>query len=562
MRRPEKPLLTRRGFLRLLAAGGGLSLCAVRPSFPRTFDIPGEIHNPSPVAGHLLRGQQSWASFPSVEGKPFDAVVIGGGISGLSAAWKLERAGVDRVLLLELEEELGGNSISGVQGSEAFPWAAHYINIPPQEADCIHELLLDLGVIKGYDLQGRPEVAEECLLRWPHERLAIDGEWVEGLDPFVGVSEREMETLRLFEDDMLGWTLYRGRDGRRAFAMPLAYSTREERVRELDAITMEGYLRSRGWRSERLDWLVDYACRDDYGGLSSQVSAWAGIHYWACRFYDNRLWDEYPPDTLTWVEGNAFLARGLADRLKPGRCRTGCLVLRVEIDGAGLLIRFIDLKNGRQHAIRSRTAVYAGKLHTAPFVVQGLPSKQREAMAGLTYSPWLVAAVHLSGLPDEKGRGMAWDNVFFGSPSLGYVRADHQDPRKDGRATLVYYRPFVDEVERARRELLNQPHAYWVQMIMNDLCRFHPGLEELVERVDVYRWGHAMVRPEPGVIWGETSRWRQRPLGGLAFATCDATGLPLFEEAVFSGVWGAERCLQRLGIAHDSSLKGWGDDRG
>jgi len=179
-------------------------------------------------------------------------------------------------------------------------------------------------------------------------------------------------------------------------------------------------------------------------------------------------------------------------------------------------------------------------------------------MAGLTYSPWLVAAIHLSGLPDEQGVGMAWDNVFFESPSLGYVRADHQRPRKDGGVTLVYYRPFVEEVERARRELLNRPHSHWVQVIMEDLCRFHRELEEQVERIDVYRWGHAMVRPEPGVIWGETSRWRRQPLGGLAFATCDATGLPLFEEAVFSGVRGAERCLQRLDVAHESSLKGLG----
>lgn len=483
-------------------------------------------------------------------------MVVGGGISGLSAAWKLGKAGVERLLVLELAPELGGTSLPGGQGPAVFPWAAHYINIPPWEADCVHEILLDLGVIEGYDARGRPRVAPDCLLRWPHERLFIGGRWVEGLDPFVDADEPEQEVLRAFEDDMLRWTLYRGRDSRRAFAMPLRYSTREEAVMALDRITMEAYMRSRGWASQRLDWLVDYACRDDYGSLKSQVSAWAGIHYWACRFYDRRVRDEYPADTLTWVEGNAFLVRGLAERIGTESLRTRCPVVRIAWEKDGARIWYMDLTSGETHTIASRTVIYAGKLHTAPFVVEGLPEAQRRAMAGITYSPWLVAAVQLASLPEEGGVPMAWDNVFFDSPSLGYVRADHQRFREDGKAVLVYYRPFVGEVDIARGELLRRSHQHWAQVIMEDLLQAHPDLVSRVERIDVYRWGHAMVRPAPGAIWGEESRWRARPLEGLFFATCDATGLPLFEEAVFAGVQAAEQCLAHLGADFHTSLEG------
>ena len=75
---------------------------------------------------------------------------------------------------------------------------------------------------------------------------------------------------------------------------------------------------------------------------------------------------------------------------------------------------------------------------------------------------------------------------------------------------------------------------------MSDLTAAHPELEDLVERLDLYLWGHAMVRPEPGVMWGNDLELRQLRCGAVSFATCDVSGLPLFEEAVFHGLRAAE----------------------
>ena len=136
--------------------------------------------------------------------------------------------------------------------------------------------------------------------------------------------------------------------------------------------------------------------------------------------------------------------------------------------------------------------------------------------------------------------------------------ANHQQ-RHTGDGTpsvLVYYRPFVHDVETARRELLNRDHRYWVNQIMRDLTQAHPDLEDLVQRVDIYRWGHAMIRPKPGTLWGQTSDWRQRPFGSIFFASCDTTGLPLFEEACFAGIRAAELGMRHLAISFESSLKG------
>ena len=217
---------------------------------------------------------------------------------------------------------------------------------------------------------------------------------------------------------------------------------------------------------------------------------------------------------------------------------------------------FADLEAGSFGSIRSRSVIYAGKLHAAPFVVAGLPPGSRRAMSSITYSPWLVAAVHLTRPIPEADVEMAWDNILFDSPSVGYVAANHQNRRNRSSTVLVYYLPFVEEVDRARRELLLRDQRYWSGRIAQDLLAAHPGLEELIERIDIYRWGHAMMRPGPGCIWGEESLLRRRPLGGVFFASCDATGLPLFEEACFGGIRAAEQCMDHLGLSYETSLKG------
>ena len=509
----------------------------------------------------MLRQPRQAGDFPPASGPALDALVIGGGVSGLCAAWRLRRAGVENVLLLEVGDQLGGTALAGTLQGRPVAWGAHYINIPPAEADCVHTLLQDLGVITGYDAAGRPQVVPEYLLRWPHERLFIEGQWAEDLDPGAGAGAGEVEVLRQFEDDMLRWTLYRGRDGRRAFALPLRYSSRDSVLRELDQLTMLQYLRAKNWNSPRLDWLVDYACRDDYGTSLDQVSAWAGIHYYACRFYDRRLHDQYPADTLTWPEGNGFLVRQLAAKLAPAQWRSQVAVLRVEPSGDEVRAGCVDTRTGECFSLRARSAVYAGKLHTVPSVVQGLPADQLRALGALSYCAWLVAAVQVSRLPQGRGAPPAWDNVLYGSPSLGYVAADHQQQGAlgQGNRVLLYHLPLVHQVAQARRELLERDHAFWAGQVMADLRQAHPDIGEVVERIDLYRWGHAMVQPLPGVIWGEGSRLRDQACGALALASCDTTGLPLFEEACFAGIRAAEQCLARLGKGDETLLKGLAD---
>ena len=57
------------------------------------------------------------------------------------------------------------------------------------------------------------------------------------------------------------------------------------------------------------------------------------------------------------------------------------------------------------------------------------------------------------------------------------------------------------------------------------------------------RWGHAMIRPTPGFIWGADRRKAAAPFRGIHFAGADLSGVPIFEEALYHGVRAAEEVL-------------------
>jgi hypothetical protein len=90
--------------------------------------------------------------------------------------------------------------------------------------------------------------------------------------------------------------------------------------------------------------------------------------------------------------------------------------------------------------------------------------------------------------------------------------------------------------------------------VLADLSPAHADFADRVVSIDVRRWGHAMVRPEPGFLFGPAREKAARPLGPVHFAAADLGGLPLFEEAQWSGVRAAEEALAALGRDFESSL--------
>jgi len=539
--------MNRRGFLAAGAAAVAAAGCGqAQPPLP-----PGAARATRYALGHRLRD----GGLPAPgERRRRKVVVVGAGIAGLSAAWRFRKGGFDDFELLELERSAGGNAAWGENEVSAFPWGAHYVPLPTKESRAVRLLLHDLGVLQGDPGADAPRYDERALCFTPQERLWRHGAWHDGLVPLARASAAERADWRRFHDRMEGYKRLRGADGRRAFTVPMALSSRDPKLLALDRGSMRDWLLAEGHTSGVVHWLVNYACRDDYGCDYREVSAWAGIHYFASR--DARAQDADPETVLTWPEGNGWIVRRLLERYAPP-VTSDALVYRVEERRRDVALDVFLAREDRAVAFDAEHVVWAAPLRFAGRALASPAAGLREALGAFDYAPWLVANLTLSDAPfDRHGAPLAWDNVLYDSAALGYVVATHQSlDSHRGPTVLTWYQPLAGEPPRAARErLLATPRERWAEAILDELARPHPEIRSTVRRIDVAANGHAMVRPTPGFVWGDARRRVEAHAGRVHFAHSDASGFSLFEEAQYRGVAAAERVLERLGVRTDTLL--------
>lgn len=482
---------------------------------------------------HIL-GHRLWVkNFP----KPTRQIhipylIVGGGISGLSAARQFSKKGIDDFLLVELENHLGGNSSNGENKYSKFPLGAHYLPLPNREDKILLQFLEEEKIILGYDSKGFPKFDEEQLTFAPDERLFYRNNWQEGLVPKTGNSLEDDIQFKKFFLKMDAFRSGKGTDGKYFFNIPLSLSSNEIAIRALDTITMQQWFEEEGFNSKPLFDYIDYCCRDDFGLGISYVSAWAGIHYFAARKQDAT--PDGKDNVLTWAEGNARLAYHLK-KYAENKTLKKHLVYDVKTKDEKVVATVFDADKKETIEIIADKVIMA----TPQFINQHIIKDRKKIAQNFHYAPWLLATLVVSDLRDNESYPLCWDNVIYGSKGLGYIYDQHQTVQQlQSKKVITYYYSFSSsDIRKSRREVYSKKTEHWKQLVFDDLKLAHPNIESVTEEISIHLLGHGMISPVVDFMFSEAKRKAAQNIDNkIFFAHSDLSGISIFEEAFHQGI--------------------------
>lgn len=531
-------MISRRHFFN--KAIGGLGLSALIPALHACSEnksFGGIVTGPNATLGHRLRTMD----FPkTTKTTSVDILVIGGGVSGLSAARFIKKY-TDNFLLLELEDSPGGNSIGGRNSIAAFPWGAHYLPLPGNNDPELITFLRECNVITGFQ-EGRNLFNPYFLCHDPKERLFINHFWQDSVIPHEGVPRADRDQIERFLSLMNGYKQMRCDDERPAFAIPVELSSRDSKILAFDNISADQFLKQHQFNSPYLRWYVNYCCADDYGSSLQQTSAWAMLHYFASRRSDAA--NASDDAVLTWPEGNSWLIAQLCKNLT-AHVRPGNLAYNVTIKGNKVEVDVFDAGANISEKIIADQVIMATPQFINSHLLKGAPRNLDHAK--FQFAPWVVANITLdASLTEHRGEPLCWDNVIYGSDSLGYVNASHQQlGSQNNQKVITYYKPLIrGDAVTSRMNAYGKTHANWSSDVVRDLATAHRNIEQDIREMNIWIWGHGMIRPSPGFMWSTDRLNAGSSIADrIHFAHSDVSGISIFEEAFYNGHQSARKAL-------------------
>jgi spermidine dehydrogenase len=590
-----KDKVTRRDFLNGTQVAIGASLLSpwteVFGADAAKFQLDGDYYPPAKTG---LRGSHdgSWetmharvsgATWP--KGEPegeYDLVIVGGGISGLSAAhfYRRENPGA-RILVLDNHDDFGGHAKRNefqVNGETRIGYGGtETMDTPSAYTDVSKELLKDVGVDldRFYDYFDQ-DLYESMDLSYA---IAFDSETYGQRKLVRGYGSRPWDEFAA-ETPMSD----RGKaDLVRAFTDKVDYlpgMSREEKIGLLSKISYRTYLR-------------DYVKVDDQ--VLEMYQRW-GMSYWCVGM------DEVPaiyilgytdgggmpglehtvkrkggrgsePYIHHFPDGNASVARLLVRKLipeaLPGETMEDSVTARLDYtqldqEGADLRIRLNSTVVNAEHTPDSKavdvTYVHGGDAHTVrakkcimacynsavPYICPELPEAQQQGLSynvkiPLTYTKVMIP--NWRWFADLGIRFVFYTNDFFKQVELDYPVSmggyNFSTSPDDPMVLHMCYVPYFDDIQgpeqwrAGRRRLLETPFSTFEHHVRDQLDQALGGAGFDAERditgITVNRWAHGYSY-SPSLLWEpkyaseEDKPWvkGRKPFGRITIANSDA----------------------------------------
>jgi protoporphyrinogen/coproporphyrinogen III oxidase len=395
-----------------------------------------------------------------------DVVVVGGGIAGLTAAWKLRDLDV---LLLEADTRVGGRIKSFDRGTHWVSVGAHMF---PGEGSLVRELLDELGL--------EPARIGGSLLGISYRGKIVSGGRAETLPFRLPLSPAARVSM-----------VRAGLRVKRDAARYNALAQRREGETDTDVRRrLLGFLDDRSW-AEYLGQVhpevdaIFHATANRSTAEPDQIAAGAMVALFAHVWTSGGVVLGY-----NLRSGPSSLPEELARRLGE-RVRTKAPVRRITRGPDGVRVGF-----GRGEEVDARAVIVAAPAPVAREIVADLPAETAAALEAIVYGPFVVGGI-LTG----ETRPMPWDDIYsiLSVETSFNMLFNHSSflrkpgaPREAGGALMVY-----GGAGRARR-LLEKTDAEIEATIVDDLYRMYPDARGVVREVIVQRWENAIPFAAPG----------------------------------------------------------------
>ena len=394
-----------------------------------------------------------------------DVVIVGGGIAGLAAAWRLR----DRdVLLLEAADRLGGRLRSEPRGDYWLNHGAHLFPGPgslvdSMARDCALETVPVTGSMMGLALGSK----------------LLDRGRVETYPFRLPLSVRERAAFAA-----AGIRVQRAVATRNRLARPRPGEDPEAvRARVLAFEDGRSFERFLGPLPPAVETIFGCAAHRATAELS-ELSAGCGIGLFA----------------LVWGGKGSLIARNLLGgtgelpaalgRRLGERARTGCRVTALRPDGEDLVVEY-----GEGARVRARHVIVAAQAPYAAPLVAPVSAPAAAALEQMTYGAFLSVAVETN----ERG-AMPWDGVYaMATPGRAFDMFTNQahalrtnGTRRPGGSLMLF------AGAQAAAALMRESDEVITERFLADLHSLYPQSRGVVADAQVHRWELGNVYARPG----------------------------------------------------------------
>jgi spermidine dehydrogenase len=534
------------------------------------------------TAGHAIRDHLYEGKRPEVTdtGETYDCAIVGGGISGMSAALFFTRAHPQKhCLILDNHPIFGGEAKRNefeVDGHRLMVHQGSAACFPPLPSDFLAGFYDSIGVDwKQFQYQkwtgkgeapkietapygvGGPTSGFYFGAKFGHP----DGVWVR--DPWgvhlagAPISEQaRRELLGMREADRKPFSTHRFQPTQHGDAAS----------RHLDSVTLEQHLMDTYSLSRET--VRTYLSPISGGGSGLGADALSAY----CEYAADVLlpWD-YKQGAQMFPGGNTGVARHILKQLNPralsgdssmaGICRGAVqfdaldhpeIPTRMRLSSTVISVQpsgeVVYESGGKLYRIQARAVILAGGSWTAKYIVRDLPSICRDAYAQFHRAPCLMANVavrnwrflHRLGLTECQ-----WFEGIGNSLTIRKVATFGADPATMNPDTptvltvkILFSKPGLpieEQTARGRGDLISTSFRTYEQTIRNQFTAMFgkAGFDANrdIAGIILNRWGHAYLSPQPGFFFGVDGKpgpgevLRQNPFGRIAFANSDLSGI-------------------------------------